>query len=55
VAPSGKLVMESVFETKAITILQFVQGLRGSLQLFEKSTWAAWFFRLKIASISVGF
>jgi len=27
---SGKVVMESVIETKALTILQFVQGLRGS-------------------------
>jgi hypothetical protein len=26
---SGKLVMESVIETKAITIVQFVRGLRG--------------------------
>jgi hypothetical protein len=25
----GKLVMESILETKAITILQFIQGLRG--------------------------
>lgn len=27
----GKLVMESIIETKAATILQFIQGLRGSL------------------------
>jgi hypothetical protein len=27
----GKLVMESILETKAATILQFIQGLRGSL------------------------
>jgi hypothetical protein len=26
---AGKLVMESVIETKASTVLQFVQGLRG--------------------------
>ena len=26
---TGKLVMESVIETKAITILQFLRGLRG--------------------------
>ncbi len=26
---AGKLVMESIIETKAITILQFIQGLRG--------------------------
>jgi hypothetical protein len=28
---TGKLVMESILETKAATILQFFQGLRGSL------------------------
>jgi hypothetical protein len=34
---SGKLVMECVIETKAITILEFVHGLRGSLHLtFEE-------------------
>ena len=33
----GKLIMESVFETKATTILEFVQGLRGTLALtFEE-------------------
>lgn len=38
---SGKLVMECVIETKAITILPFVQGLRGSLHvIFEEGTWA---------------
>ena len=26
--PSGKLVMESIVETKAVTIVQLVQGLR---------------------------
>ena len=40
---SGKMIMESVLETKADTILQFVGGLRGDLQLtFEEGTWAAW-------------
>jgi hypothetical protein len=44
---SGKMVMESVIETKALTILQFVQGLHGSLHLtFEESTWAAWVYDL---------
>ena len=27
----GKLVMECVLETKAATILEFIQGLRGTL------------------------
>jgi transposase len=44
---SGKLVMECVIETKAIAILQFVQGLRGSLYVtFEEGTWAAWLYDL---------
>ena len=39
---SGKLVMECIIETKAITILEFVHGLRGSLHVtFEEGTWAA--------------
>jgi transposase len=44
---SGKLVMECVIETKAITILEFVQGLCGSLHVtFEEGTWAAWLYDL---------
>ena len=40
---TGKLVMESVIESKAITVLQFMQGLRGDLHVtFEEGTWAAW-------------
>ena len=43
----GRLVMESIIETKASTILQFIQGLRGDLHLtFEKGTWAAWLYDL---------
>ena len=44
---SGKLVMECVIETKASTILQFLQGLRGSLHVtFEEGTSAAWLYDL---------
>jgi len=44
---SGKLVMESIIETKAITIVQFVQGLRGDLHVtLEEGTWAAWLYDL---------
>jgi hypothetical protein len=40
---SGKLVMEATLETKAETILEFVHGLRGSLQAsFEEGTCASW-------------
>ena len=44
---SGKLVMECIIETKASTILQFFQGLSGSLHVtFEEGTWAAWLYDL---------
>jgi len=40
---SGKLIMECILETKAATILEFIQGLRGSLSVtFEEGTSAAW-------------
>ena len=40
---TGKLVMESILETKAATILQFIHGLRGSLHVtLEEGTCAAW-------------
>src|SRR3981081_1602251 len=43
----GKLVMECVIETKAITILEFIHGLCGELQVtFEEGTWAAWLYDL---------
>src|SRR2546422_9093201 len=44
---AGKLIMESVIETKTSTILQFIQGLRGNLHVtFEEGTWAAWLYDL---------
>jgi hypothetical protein len=43
----GKLVMESILETKAATILEFFAGLRGTLSVtFEEGTWAAWLYDL---------
>ena len=40
---TGQLVMESILETKAATILQFIHGLRGSLYVtLEEGTCAAW-------------
>lgn len=40
---TGRLIMECILETKAATVLQFVQGLRGSLRVcFEEGTCAAW-------------
>ena len=39
----GKLIMECLLETKAATIVQFMQGLQGTLSLtFEEGTSAAW-------------
>src|SRR5438309_3313601 len=44
---AGKLIMESVLETKASTILQFIHGLRGDVYVtFEEGTWAAWLYDL---------
>ena len=40
---AGKLILESILETKDSTILQFIGGLRGSLLVtFEEGTSAAW-------------
>lgn len=43
----GKLIMESIVETKASTLLEFLTGFRGSLFVtFEEGTWAAWLYDL---------
>src|SRR2546430_8698414 len=44
---AGKVIMESIIETKAVTILQFIQGLRADVFVtFEEGTWAAWLYDL---------
>ena len=44
---TGKFVMECVIETKASTILQCIDGLRGDLHVtFEEGTSAAWLYDL---------
>ena len=44
---AGKLVMECVIQTKASAILEFVDGLRGDVQVtLEEGTWAAWLYQL---------
>src|SRR5262252_2351041 len=44
---AGKIVMESLIETKASMILQFIDGLRGELHVtFEEGTSAAWLYDL---------
>src|SRR5438552_16934787 len=43
----GKVLMDCVIETKASTILQFIDGLRGDVRVtFEEGTWAAWLYDL---------
>jgi transposase len=43
----GKVVMESVIETKASMILPLIDGLRGDVQVtFEEGTSAAWLYDL---------
>src|SRR5215831_4025569 len=40
--PPGKVVRESILETKAATMVQFISGRRGNLRVtFEEGTWAA--------------
>jgi transposase len=42
---AGKLVMESIIETKAATMLEFLHGLRGELHVtLEEGSWAAWLY-----------
>src|SRR6204780_2980627 len=44
---AGKVLMECIIETKATTVLEFIQGLRGSLWItFEEGTSAAWLYDL---------
>src|SRR5213079_2434639 len=51
----GKLLMECVLETKAATILEFMQGLRGTLAVtFEEGTLAAWLHDLLKPHVSRG-
>jgi hypothetical protein len=42
---SGKLIMESVVETKESSIQQFIHGLRGELHVtWEEGTCGAWLY-----------
>ena len=43
----GRVVMESIIETKARTILQCIQAVHGDLHVtLEEGTWAAWLYDL---------
>ena len=49
----GKLIMECILETKAATILEFLEGVRGSLSVtFEEGTSAAWLHDLLKPNVS---
>ena len=49
----GKVIMECLLETKAATILEFIQGLKGTLALtFEEGTSAAWLHDLLKPQVS---
>lgn len=44
---AGKYIMESIVETKASTLLDFVKGLSGTIHLtFEEGTQSAWLYDL---------
>lgn len=44
---SGRLVAESIIETKSATILEFIRAIHGSLSItFEEGTSAAWLYDL---------
>src|SRR5207245_11378074 len=50
---AGKLLMESIIETKAGTIVQFFAGLRADLRVtFGDGTWAAWLYYLLKAYVN---
>jgi len=50
---SGKLVMQSVIATRASAILEFLEGLRGTLQItFEEGTYSAWLYDLLVRRVS---
>jgi transposase len=49
---NGKVVMESILETKAATILEFFAGLRGTLWVtFEEGRWSVWLYELLHAHV----
>ncbi len=49
----GKLVMQSVIATRASTILEFLQGLRGTLHVtFEEGTHSAWLYDLLVRRVA---
>jgi transposase len=49
----GKVVMEGIIETKALTVLEFFKGLRGRVHVtFEEGTHAAWLYDVLHPSVA---
>jgi transposase len=49
----GKLVMQSVIATHAAAVLDFIDGLRGTLHLtFEEGTYSAWLYDLLVRRVA---
>jgi transposase len=50
---SGKLVMQSVMATRASAMVEFLAGLRGTLQVtFEEGTYSTWLYDLLVRRVS---
>jgi len=50
---NGKLVMQSVIATRAAAIVEFLDGLRGALQVtFQEGTYSAWLHDLLVRRVS---
>lgn len=50
---NGKLAMQSVIATRAASILEFLDGLRGTLQVtFEEGTYSTWLYDLLVRRVS---
>ena len=50
---SGKLVMQSVVATQAAALVDFIEGLRGSLHVtFEEGAHSAWLYDLLVRRVS---
>lgn len=50
---SGKLTMQSVVATQATAIVEFLEGLRGTLRVtFEEGTYSSWLYDLLVGRVS---
>lgn len=48
----GKLIIESILETKASTLLEFLDGLSGELHVtLEEGTWSSWLYDLLLPHV----